>query len=189
MQNINLFPDIMYTGTLQVSPNIHRKIISNVDSLKDSGAAGKTHFGWISNPDVPLNDSLKNLQMLVGRTFVDNIYKSFGKKSNKQISAVQPYITSISPKHTYTYEVNPSYWYNGVVWLQTTDKGNSLCIENTSGKRFTTPWVFQPPSHIEQPAEYKYAFWPSYYSANLTPNSSMVNTVLFNIGFTFSKDK
>lgn len=189
MQNTTLFPDFLYTGTLQVGPKIHRKIISNVDDLKDTGAAGKTHFGWLSNPDVPLKDNLQSLQMLVGRTFVDNIYKTFGKKSNKQINAVQPYITSIKPGHTYINEVNPSYWYNGIVWLQTTDKGCSLAIENNTGKRHTTPWVYQPPSHLEQPAEYKYAFWPSYLNASLTPNFSMVNTVIFNIGFTFTKDK
>lgn len=189
MQTTTLFPDILFTGTLQVSANIHRKIISNIKELQQSGASTNTHFGWISNPDVPLKNNLSNLQMLVGRTFVDNIYKSFGKRSNKKINAVQPYIASIKPEHTYTFDVNPSYWYNGIIWLQTTDKGNSLYIENTTGKRYTTPWVFQPPTHIEEPAEYKYAFWPSYYSAGLTPNYSMIDTLMFNIGFTFTKDR
>ena len=184
MNKQTLFPDILYTGTLEISHDIHTKILDGIEKLKDSGASVDTHFGWISNPDVPLKGSLKSLQLLVGRTFVDNLQQTFGKVSAKKINCVQPYVSVIKPQHTFNIETNPKYFYTGCVWIQTSDKGNKLFFEDPGSKRFSSPYAFQKASHVEERMQYKYAFWPSHVFAGYTPNLSMINSIIINMGFT-----
>jgi len=184
MKTTTLFPEILFTGTLEIEHDINQKILAGIEKLKDSGASTETHFGWISNPDVPLKGDLKSLQVLIGRTFLSNLQRTFGKVSTKKINCVQPYVSSIKPDHTFNIETNPKYFYTGCLWVQTSDKGSCLWIEDPSAKRYSSPYAYQKPSHIEKAVQYKYAFWPSHMFTGYTPNNSMINSIIINMGFT-----
>lgn len=189
MKSFTVFPDVVFTGTLPITSDIKKQILDDVTALSKSGAYIETNFGWLSNKDVPVKDSLRKLQLLLGRTFVQHEEKTFGKVTHRHTSVVQPHIVNIKPMHTFDLHVNSAYWYHGCVWLQATDKGNHLYLESPAAKRFSCPPAYQPHEVFEQAESLKYIFWPAHLQAGFTPNQSMVDSIIFNFGITSDKKK
>ena len=75
-------------------------------------------------------------------------------------------------------------WYNGCVWLQTTNKGSSLYMENFTSKRYSDPPGIQDYTNFEKSKQWKYVFWPAHIPAGFTPNTSMIDTEIFYCTFT-----
>lgn len=184
MKSYTIFPDIVFSGTLPVDSDIKQQLLSDTETLSNTGACIETTYGWLSNKDVPVKDSLRKLQLLLGRTFVQHSEKAFGPVTKRRASVVQPHIVSIKPMHTYDLHINSAYWYQGCAWLQTTDKGNHLFLESPSAKRYACPPAYQQHQTFEQAESMKYVFWPAHIQAGFTPNQSMINSIIFNFGIT-----
>ena len=189
MKSFTIFPDVVFSGTLPITSDIKEQIFNDVKLLSESGAYIETNFGWLSNKDVPVKNSLRKLQLLLGRTFVQHEEKTFGKVDHRLSSVVQPHIISIKPMHTFDLHINNSYWYQGCAWLQASDKGNHLYFESPAAKRFACPPAYQAHEVFEQAEAMKYMFWPSHIQAGFTPNQSMIDSIIFGFGITSTRRK
>lgn len=180
----NIFPDTVFTGVLPIEGEIRKSLIADVKELANSGSAIETNYGWESNRDVPLLKNLRKLQILLGNTFVNLADKHFNKCKHRRIMLVQPYVCSIKPSHEFYPRIDSAYWYNGCIWLQTTNTGSHLCFEKNDAKRYSSPWAYQPVSHVETGQVLKYVFWPSHLGKKFTPNLSMIDNYIMHFGIT-----
>ena len=64
-----LFPDYIFEGKIEVTPEIDSAIIGGANKSLDSAIAMETNYGVITNKEYPLDSQLKKLQMLIGDYF------------------------------------------------------------------------------------------------------------------------
>ena len=157
-----------------------------VAAESDSGSVEETNYGFCTNPFVPLNKPLQNLQQVILNSYFAEAKKHLpyleGTKS--QIELVRPNLLSINPKCNIPSTFERNRYYSGCIWLQTTNKGSHLYLECPQGKTYSTPLGLIDYNHYIAPAKFKYAFWPAHLDAGFTPNNSMTPTILMQFTFT-----
>jgi hypothetical protein len=176
-----VFPDYVFEGKIELTPEIDGQLISGINKALDSGITTETNYGAITNKEYPLPPSLKKLQMLVG----DYFYKEIDKVlplDKRNLNILNPYLISLKPEHTYPVNLDKERWYNCAVWLQHS-KGGNIYFENFGTKLFSTPNLLQADNHVITSAKHKCVFWPSHLPWGLTVNSGKANHVLFVCSF------
>ena len=180
-----VFPDYVYTGKIELTTRIESGIedeIRNISANHDGVAP--TNYGWFTLKEVPLKNNLRKLQLVVGTYFVNAIKQHFPHMLDRNIEVVEPNIYSIKPNHVISSNVFRNRWYTGVVWLQTSDMGSGIRLENFNTKLYSDPPGSMDYTHDISPAQFKYAFWPAHLPASFTPNRSMIDTVVMHCTFT-----
>lgn len=181
-----VFPDIVFEGSLPLTGEIESKVMAAVAAESDSGSVEETNYGFCTNPFVPLNKPLQNLQQVILNSYFAEAKKHLpyleGTKS--QIELVRPNLLSINPKCNIPSTFERNRYYSGCIWLQTTNKGSHLYLECPQGKTYSTPLGLIDYNHYIAPAKFKYAFWPAHLDAGFTPNNSMTPTILMQFTFT-----
>ena len=132
-----LFPDYIFEGKIELTPEIDAKVIGGANKSLDSAVAMETNYGAITNKEYPLDSQLKKLQMLIG----DYFYKEVSKVlplHERNLSVLNPYLISLKPGHIFPVNLDKERWYNCAIWLQHT-KGGDLYFENFGAKLFATP--------------------------------------------------
>lgn len=177
-----LFPNYVFEGKLEISKTVKSNIMNDTKKDLQSGKTRRTNYGLITEKEIPLEKSLQNLSLLMGNTFVNCAKKQFLNK-DKEVHILNPYLISIDPDHNYPLNMESCRWYNGCVWLQTTNKGNHLYFEDFSVKTYADRHKTQNHKFSISPEEYKYVFWPSHIPWGLTPNQSMIDTIVMCLTF------
>jgi len=181
-----VFPDIVFEGSLPLTGEIESQVMAAVAAESDSGSVEETNYGFCTNPFVPLNKPLQNLQQVILNSYFAEAKKHLpyleGTKS--QIELVRPNLLSINPKCNIPSTFERNRYYSGCIWLQTTNKGSHLYLECPQGKTYSTPLGLIDYNHYIAPAKFKYAFWPAHLDAGFTPNNSMTPTILMQFTFT-----
>tara|TARA_Y100001972_G_C7609433_1_gene305469 strand:+ start:324 stop:902 length:579 start_codon:yes stop_codon:yes gene_type:complete len=178
-----VFPDFVFTGDITLTPEIEEGIKLDLESL-DKGVKHNTTFGYTTLKEVPLTGNLRKLQLLVGSYFIDAIKDKHKTALDRQVEVVEPTIVGVKPGHSLPVMQERNRWYNGCVWLQTTNKGSSLYMENFTSKRYSDPPGIQDYTNFEKSKQWKYVFWPAHIPAGFTPNTSMIDTEIFYCTFT-----
>jgi len=183
---ITLFPNYVFEGKLEISNTVHENIQKDVKKDLTSGKTRRTNYGFATEKEIPLEKSLKKLSLLMGNTFINLAKKQFLDNS-KIIDILNPYLISIEPEHNYPINMESCRWYNGCVWLQTTNKGSHLYFEDFSIKTYADRHKTQKHTFSINPEQYKYVFWPSHIPWGFTPNQSMVNSEILCLTFLVQK--
>jgi len=173
----NLFPDVCIEGEIPIERSVGTKIRKGILEAKDSGNCLDTNFGWMTNKDMPQVDVVKNLQMLIGNLFVDEIRKAIPNTNKAQIQLTEPSLFSINPGHTYPVHVDRTKWYTCIMWLQTTNKGSMVYQENFGLRLHSSPIKIQAGTNYIKPKIWKYCCFPSHIPWGMTPNNSAVETI------------
>ena len=172
-----LFPNYLLQGKLEIPLDNNSEIISDIKSISDSGFAQETSFGWVTDKKRGLPvENLHKLSMLIANVFARDMSKYY-HLDNQQIEIVEPYLISVKPGHTFQINLERSRWYNVCVWLQTTNKGCYLLLEDFGPKLFIGPPVV---SHTElvKPQVNKCVCWPSHIPWGFTSNESMTDSIM-----------
>jgi hypothetical protein len=180
-----IFPELIIEGELSLDINITKKIRAGVLDAKNSGSATKTNFGWMTDKGLPQEEAIKNLQLLLGNMFVDEIDKALNGNVKKQVEVniIEPNVIAVAPGHIYPVNVDRDRWYNCILWLQTTNKGSMLYQENFGAKLQSTPPLLQPHTNYIKSKLFRYAFFPAHIPWGLSPNQSAVETIVLNQSF------
>ena len=176
-----VFPDYVFEGKVELTPEIDSQLIKGSNEALDSGIALETNYGAVTNKEYPLPPSLKKLQMLVGDYFYKEL-NSVLPLSKRNLNILNPYIISLKPGHIYPVNLDKERWYNCAVWLQHS-KGGDIYLENFSTKLFATPNLLQPDNHVVKAKKHKCVFWPSHIPWGLTVNTGRADHVLFMCSF------
>tara|TARA_Y100001972_G_C7625945_1_gene313978 strand:+ start:223 stop:822 length:600 start_codon:yes stop_codon:yes gene_type:complete len=176
-----LFPDYIFEGKIELTPEIDAKVIGGANKSLDSAVAMETNYGAITNKEYPLDNQLKKLQMLIG----DYFYKEVNKVlplHERNLSVLNPYLISLKPGHIFPVNLDKERWYNCAIWLQHT-KGGDLYFENFGTKLFATPNLLQGDNHVVKARKHKLVFWPSHIPWGLTVNQGRADHILFSCSF------
>lgn len=172
------FPDYVFDGDIIVSDEIITSVMEDVSAILSTGSAVSTPYGSITNKQIPLSGSLKKLQLLVGDYFTKQS-NSVMPVYKRNVQILNPYLVLVKPGHCFPVNIEKSRWYNACVWLQTTNKGSHLLLENYNSKLHATPNLLQDDNMVIPPSKFKAAFWPSHIPWGLTYNTSPVDTICF----------
>lgn len=178
-----VFPDWIFSGTIELTPEIERGIRADIDKIIED-SSHHTNFGWLTLKEVPLSGNARKLQLLIGSYFVECVKTKFKHILDRNIQVVEPTLLGIKPEAIYPVTVERNRWYRGIVWLQTTDKGSSLYMENFASKLYSDPPGVQEYTHYIKPGDWKYVFFPAHLPAGFAPNTSMIDTIVFDCTFT-----
>jgi len=187
-KTINLFPNYVFEGTLQIDSTVKNTLRKDLIKDLDSGKAQKMNFGSITDREIPLENSFQQLAFLMGNTFINHAKKQF-LDVKTEVDILNPYIVSIKPDHSYPINMESCRWYNGCCWLQSTNKGSHLYLEDFSIRTYADRHRTQKRNFSVAPRNFKYIFWPSHIPWGFTPNQSMVDTQLLCLSFLVSDRK
>ncbi len=177
----NLFPDVCIEGELPIEQNVSTKIKQGITEAKDTGNCIDTNFGWMTSKEMPQVDAVKNLQLLFGSVFVNEIRKAIPQTKNAEIKIIDPNLISIKPGHTYPVHVDRTKWYSCIIWIQTTNKGSMLYHENFGLRLHSTPIKIQPGTNYVKPKVWRYCCFPAHIPWGMTPNNSAVDTICMHL--------
>ena len=182
MKTYNLFPNYVFEGKLEITNENFQLIKKDLNDISNSGFVIDTNFGWITNKKkgLPYN-SFKSMGLLMGNIFGDAIRKNFNL-NEYNIDVIEPYLISIKPEHEFPINTERSRWYNGCVWLQTSNKGSNLILEDFSSRRYIGPPTIQHTKVIPS-AKNKVVFWPSDIPWGMTPNVSYTDSICLIVTF------
>jgi hypothetical protein len=88
----------------------------------------------------------------------------------------------IKPLHNVMPTITKYSWYTGVLFLQTTNAGPHLKLDNFNPTVANIPGVHTT-EHLIKPKNNKVIFYPSHIPASFTANLSRINTVGYTINF------
>jgi len=177
MQKVTLFPDYMFKGKLEIPSQYLPSIKKDID-IEKNNVGIETPYGWTTQKQRGLRgEFLKKVTFLIGNVFSNETKRTFDL-SEKRIDIIEPYLISIKPGHSYQINIERTRWYNACVWLQTTNKGSKLLLENFNPKRWVGPPDIAEYNYQLIPQENQLAFWPSHVPWGFTTNESMTDTVL-----------
>jgi hypothetical protein len=179
-----LFPDWIFTGSLELTPEIEKGITNELSRLEREQEVTNTNFGWLTLKEVPLSGDLRKLQLLVGNYFIEAIKTKHKAALDRLVEVVEPNILSIAPGQNFPVNVHRNRWYTGVIWLQATNKSSSLYFEQHGPKLYSDPPGIQEYTSFIKPLQWQYCFYPSHVPAGFTPNQAMINTNIFHCCFT-----
>jgi hypothetical protein len=184
-----LFPDWVFTGTIELTPQIEKGLTKELERMEAEQEVTKTNFGWLTLKEVPMTGNLRKLQLLVGNYFMEAIKTKHKVALSRQVEVVEPNIISIAPGQNFPVNVQRNRWYTGAIWLQATDKSSSLYFEQHGPKLYSDPPGIQEYTSFVKPLQWQYCFYPSHIPAGFTPNLSMINTNIFHCCFTAFPNK
>lgn len=171
-----IFPDYLYETDLEIPSELNQNIQQGITASKDSGITIDMNYGWHTNKQFPLEGVLPQVSNLIAEVFVKNVVKDFKLKVERNIDLLNPYLVSVAPKHSYPVNVEPQRWYNGALFLQTTNKGSHLALHNYGTKLYAGQNTQENIIFIK-PKKYKIIFWPAHIPWSLSPNMSMVDSI------------
>ena len=172
-----LFPDLLFEGQLEVPQELNNDIQQSLIKNKQSGITTETVYGWFTNKQFPCEGVVPQIANLMASNFVSNIVQNFDLKVERDINLLNPYLISTLPNHDFPTNVEPQRWYNGGVYLQTTNKGSHLMLNNFTSKLYAGQNTQDNYVYIK-PKQFKVIYWPSHIPWGLTPNMSMVETTM-----------
>ena len=175
-----VFPNYVFEDRMEFSKEIVNKLLSDVDTLVDGGRVDETNYGWNTPKGTTLGTNLGRLTTLLGNKFLDITNKSWGKNLN--IEMTDPKVHMVKPLHTISPIQTKYSWYTAVLFLQTTNVGPHLKLDNFNGGMINIPGV-QSPDHLIKPVNNKVVFYPSHIPAGFTANLSRINCVGFTMNF------
>lgn len=176
-----VFPDYVFEGKVELTPEIDSELIKGANEALDSGITTETNYGAITNREYPLPASLKKLQMLVGDYFYKEVTKVLPLEK-RNLNILNPYLVSLNPGHIYPINLDKERWYNCAVWIQHS-KGGDMYFENFGTKLFATPNLLQADNHVVKASKHKCVFWPSHLPWGLTVNTGRAHHMLFVCSF------
>ena len=177
-----LFPDLLFEGQLEVPQELNNDIQQSLIKNKQSGITTETVYGWFTNKQFPCEGVVPQIANLMASNFVTNIVQNFDLKVERDINLLNPYLISTLPNHDFPTNVEPQRWYNGGVYLQTTNKGSHLMLNNFTSKLYAGQNTQDNYVYIK-PKQFKVIYWPSHIPWGLTPNMSMVETTMLICSF------
>tara|TARA_B100000073_G_C23640507_1_gene536433 strand:+ start:402 stop:974 length:573 start_codon:yes stop_codon:yes gene_type:complete len=177
-----IFPNYLYEGQITIPEELNVDISESITSTKDSGITIDMTYGWYTNKQFPLEGVLPKLSGMMAQVFVEHVVKDFNLKIARDIELLNPYLVSVKPSYTYQVNIEPQRWYNGIMFLQTTNKGSHLCLNNFDSKVYASQNT-QENNIFIKPKKHKVAFWPSHVPWSLSPNMSMVDSIALIVSF------
>lgn len=177
-----IFPDYLFEGQLEIPSDLNKEIQSSLEKNKESGITTETVYGWFTNKQFPLEGVLPTIANLVASNFVSNVVQHFNLQVARDINLLNPYVISTLPNHSYPINVEPQRWYHAGVFLQTTNKGSHLVLNNFDSKLYAGQNTQENLMYVK-PKQFKVVYWPSHIPWGLTPNMSMVETSMLICSF------
>ena len=182
MKTYNLFPNYLIEDKAELTSEIVSSLKNDIDEVKNSALYEETTYGWTSNRKTGLpQNSLKSLSLLAGNYFSKDIRKLFDTR-NLNIDIIEPYLISIKPGAYYPLDVNIRRWFNGCIWLQTSNKGSHLYFKDFNARQFLGPDCVDREFYAS-PVKHKMCFWPSNVPSGFTTNKSQIDNII--MCFTF----
>jgi len=172
-----LFPDYLFDGQLEVPSDLNKNIQESLKKNKESGITTETVYGWFTNKQFPCEGIIPQLANLLAKNFVGNVVNNFDLGVARDINLLNPWLISTNPNHSFPTTLEPQRWYNAGVYLQTTNKGSHLKLDNYTSKVYAGQNTQENSVYIK-PKQYKVIYWPSHIPWSLTPNMSMVETTM-----------
>lgn len=179
-KGFTVFPDFVFEDKMEFSKEIVDKILSDVDTLIANERVDETNYGWNTPKGTNLGTQLGRLTQLMGNKFFDIAAKQWGQNIN--IELTDPKVHMIKPLHNIMPSLTKYSWYTGVLFLQTTNMGPHLKLENFNSTIANIPNVHTP-EHLIKPRNNKVVFYPSHIPASFTANLSRINCIGFTINF------
>jgi len=177
-----IFPDYVFEGQLEVPTELNKEIQDSLKLNKDSGITTETVYGWFTNKQFPCEGVIPQIANLVATNFVTNVVQNFNLQVEREINLLNPYIITTYPHHSFPTNVETQRWYNAGVYLQTTNKGSHLALQNFNSKIYAGQNT-QENQQFLKPKQFKVIYWPSHIPWSLTPNMSMVETTMLICSF------
>jgi hypothetical protein len=183
-----VFPEWVFEGQVQLTPDIIRSILADVETAKETGNYADTVFGWTTNKHARKNQIGKNIvkaSQYVGGLFFDNAVSQFRiKNKERKLEIPDMWLSGVKPGGMVPQSVEKIRWYQSVLFLQTVENGSSLYLDLHSSKFHNTPHSTQEMTHYIAPEPNKIVFFPAHIPWGFTPNHSMIETVVLCNNFT-----
>ena len=151
---------------MEFSKEIVDKILSDVDTLVSNERVDETNYGW--------NTPKGRLTTLLGNKFLDISAKAWNVNLNVEMT--DPKVHMIKPLHSVMPIQTKYSWYTAVLFLQTTNMGPHLKLDNFNASMANIPGVHSP-EYLVKPKN------PSHIPAGFTANLSRINCVGFTMNF------
>lgn len=177
-----LFPDYVFETQIEVPQELNRQIQHSLKLNKESGITTETVYGWFTNKQFPCEGVIGNIANLLATNFVSSVVQNFDLQVARDINLLNPWIISTNPNHSFPTTLEHQRWYNAGIYLQTTNKGSHLKLDNYTSKIYASQNT-QETSHFIKPKQFKVIYWPSHIPWSLTPNMSMVETTMLICSF------
>lgn len=176
-----VFPNYLFEKQLILPEEVKESLLSERGEISKVGSTIETNFGWATNKEYPLGKEHQKLCKLVSHHFISECDNILPTKTNN-VQVCNPYMLSISPGHSYNVNLEPMRWYNALFFLQTTDKGSHLYLNNFSEKLYAQQNT-QESTFVVKPKTNKVVYFPSHLPWGMSANMSMIDTVVLCLTF------
>ena len=175
-----VFPNYVFEDKMEFSKEIVDKLLSDVDTLVSNERVDETNYGWNTPKGTTLGTNIARLTTLLGNKFLDISNKAWNVNLN--IEMTDPKVHMIKPLHAVMPTQTKYSWYSAVLFLQTTNVGPHLKLDNFNASVANIPGVHTP-EYLIKPKNNKIVFYPSHIPASFTANLSRINCVGFTMNF------
>lgn len=183
-----VFPEWVFEGKLELSFDMTKTIIADLEHCKSRGNYVDTVFGWTTNKHArqsTIGKSMIKASQFVGSVFFDNAVSHFRiKNKQRKLEIPDMWLTGIKPGGLIPQSIEKIRWYQSVLFLQTVDNGSSLYLDLHSSKFHNTPHSVQEVTHYIKPEVNKIVFFPAHIPWGFTPNNSMIENIVLCNNFT-----
>lgn len=181
MLSYNLFPDVVFEGTMPLTDDIFDRVINQIYT---NTTFVEKNYGRVTDNVVALTGDLRKLQIFTGSVIAQHICKQYPIAKDLHLEITRPSVVVVKPGHQVSGFVEIKRWYTGLLWLQTDQNGCSVELENQPIKMYTNPYGVQPHKHIISPKVLNYAAWPSHIPASYSCNNSNMDNVMLQFTIT-----
>jgi hypothetical protein len=181
MISYNLFPDVVFEGTLPLTEDIFDRVINQVYT---DNIFSEKNYGRVTDKTVALTEDLRKLQIFTGSIVAQHLIKQYSLAKQLHLEITRPSVIVIKPDHQVSSFLELKRWYTGVVWLQTNDHGCAVELSNQPIRLYANPHGIYQPTHVIKPEVLKYAVWPSHIPASYTCNHSNIDNVMLQFTIT-----
>jgi hypothetical protein len=172
-----VFPNWVFSGTLQISDEIVEKLITENHELD------YVDFGSVTKVGKFTQNTL-NLTRLIGTVFFDTMVSHFRLTgSQRNIESVDAQLYHVSPAKCVPHSISRHRWYRSVLYLDCDSKSSKIHLPMLDNKAYATPPGVQDYDHYIEPEKFKIVFWPAHLPWGLTYNHSRKDTVIFSNSF------
>jgi len=176
-----VFPNYLFEQNISIPDTMIETLKIERDEMYDSGITTDTNFGWRTNKEYPLAQGHAKLCKLISHHFINDCQKVLPTQTN-EIQVCNPYVLGVNPGHQYNVNIEPMRWYNALLFLQTTDKGSHLYLNNFSEKLYAQQNT-QESVFVVKPKTNKVVFFPSHIPWGLSANESMIENLFLCLTF------
>ena len=177
----NVFPNYLFEKQLVLPDEVKGTLLKEREELSKKGTTIETNFGWATNKEFPLPKSYKNLSKLVSHHFISDCADILPTKTSN-VQVCNPYMVSIKPEHSYNINLEFPRWYNALFFVQATDKGSHLYLNNFSEKLYAQQNT-QEATFVVKPKTNKVVYFPSHIPWGMSANMSMIDTIILCLTF------